>query len=174
MDMENLTDPRRKLPSPETIAELYAQGLDYDDIAALYDVTRFGVYAAMKRAGIKVRGTRRPEARFWPKVDKHGPIPDYAPHLGSCWLWTGAQDTHGYGHFRGPGGVTVKAYRMAYELVIGPVPDSLHLDHLCRVRLCVRPFHLEPVEQGENNLRSWQARKSHANHTVAAFIAGGA
>ena len=45
------------------------------------------------------------------------------------------------------------SHRYAYELVIGPIPKGLTLDHLCRVRGCVNPGHLEPVTQRENTLR---------------------
>ncbi|WP_187280760.1 HNH endonuclease signature motif containing protein [Microbispora sp. CSR-4] len=46
------------------------------------------------------------------------------------------------------------AHRAAYELYFGPIPDGLQLDHLCRVRHCVNPAHLEPVTGQENTLRS--------------------
>lgn len=82
--------------------------------------------------------------RFWPRVDKQ---PD------GCWLWTASIDGHGYGQFRA-NGTTVKAYRWAYEDIIGPVPDGLELDHLCRVRLCVNPDHLEPVTHKVNMERA--------------------
>ncbi len=58
---------------------------------------------------------------------------------------------------------TRQTHRIAYEEFVGPVPNGLHLDHRCRVRLCCNPAHLEPVTQQENNRRSWAARglKSH-------------
>jgi len=63
-------------------------------------------------------------ARFWSKVNK----------TPSCWLWKGtlARD---YGHFRMPMG-QLKAHRVAYELLVGPIPEKLTLDHLCRIRRC--------------------------------------
>ena len=45
-----------------------------------------------------------------------------------------------------------------YEAMVGPIPDGLHLDHLCRVRRCCNPGHLEPVEPAENTRRGAQAR----------------
>lgn len=89
--------------------------------------------------------------RFWSKVDKHGPVPAYAPSLGPCWIWTAAQIT-GYGIFW-MNGHNVFAHRLLYEAERGSVPDGLQLDHLCRIRNCVRPDHLEPVTALENQLR---------------------
>lgn len=85
-----------------------------------------------------------------------------------CWTWTGkpTQGT-GYGRFRMEGR-TLKAHVAAYELAIGPVPEGLELDHLCRVRLCVNPLHLEAVTSRENACRAVAVRRRHvpANHCV--------
>lgn len=79
--------------------------------------------------------------RFWGKVDT----------TGDCWLWTAAKDPLGYGRFQRSGGLgTCLAHRLAYELLVGPIPEGLVIDHLCRVPSCVRPEHLEPVTQGTN------------------------
>ena len=94
--------------------------------------------------------------RFWKKVNKRGPVSEYRPDLGPCWLWTGAPSTYGYGRFRmgGAGSALVIAHNAAWELLVGPVPSGTHVDHLCRVRLCVNPGHLEPVTVSENIHRS--------------------
>lgn len=68
---------------------------------------------------------------------------------GACWLWRGHLTRGGYGQFE-----SRVAHRAAYELFVGPIPDGLQLDHLCRVRNCVNPTHLEPVTAQENTLRS--------------------
>jgi predicted DNA-binding transcriptional regulator AlpA len=65
-----------------------------------------------------------------------------------CWEWTGNRDQFGYGRYRGK-----SAHRLVFVLMVGTIPDGLHLDHLCRVRRCVYPVHLEPVTQAENNRR---------------------
>ena len=80
--------------------------------------------------------------KFWAKVDAGG----------DCWLWTGALNTGGYGRFT-LDGRRQRAHRVAYALLVSPVPDHLELDHLCRVRHCVNPDHLEPVTRRENVIR---------------------
>lgn len=69
-----------------------------------------------------------------------------------CWFWMGALKENGYGAF----GVNYKsgyAHRFSYEQFRGPIPSGLALDHLCRVRNCVNPKHLEAVTDRENILR---------------------
>lgn len=84
---------------------------------------------------------KRPTAdRFWEKVDK-----TYV-----CWLWT-AQTVDGYGRFW-LNGRPHPAHRVAYELEIGPIPDRLVVDHVCRVRRCVRPDHLRVCTASQNVL----------------------
>lgn len=72
-----------------------------------------------------------------------------------CWLWTGWVTPNGYGQIRegSRNARVLYAHRVAYELFMGPVPEGLQLDHLCRVRHCVNPFHLEAVTTRENTLR---------------------
>lgn len=85
--------------------------------------------------------------RFWSKVDRSAG-PD------ACWLWLGAKHPAGYGQAWDPSSHRRRgAHRMAYEGVIGPIPEGLELDHLCRVPACVNPGHLEPVTHAENMAR---------------------
>jgi len=69
-----------------------------------------------------------------------------------CWEWSAAKDRYGYGRFK-IGRKKVKPHRVAYELVMGSIPEGLQLDHLCRVRHCINPAHLEPVTNTVNSLR---------------------
>jgi hypothetical protein len=68
-----------------------------------------------------------------------------------CWEWHGYIHPGGYGHFSDKHKFT--AHRWSYEYFISKIPDNLQLDHLCRVRHCVNPNHLEAVTQKENILR---------------------
>jgi hypothetical protein len=93
--------------------------------------------------------------KFWPKVEKSGPIPECNPSLGQCWTWKGAINKTGYGHLSigRPNKGSVRAHRLAYLLCVGPIPEGLILDHLCRNRACPNPAHVEPVTHRENLLR---------------------
>lgn len=75
-----------------------------------------------------------------------------------CWIWTGYIGPGGYGRFRF-NGKTCQAHRAAYEIYVGGIGDGLHIDHLCGVRSCVNPKHLEAVLQAENNRRSSKTHK---------------
>jgi hypothetical protein len=101
--------------------------------------------------------TRAPiDERFFAKVDAHG----------VCWEWTAATAKNGYGVFnRGAGAGTALAHRWCYEFLVGPIPDGLQLDHVCRNRRCVNPDHLEPVSQRENLLRGYSRMAQNARKT---------
>jgi hypothetical protein len=90
-----------------------------------------------------------PAERFWAKVD--------GGNVSECWTWT-ARRLNGYGTFMLANRVAVIAHRWAYEQLIAPIPEGLDLDHLCRNRACVNPWHLEPVSRGENLRRGYAAR----------------
>lgn len=92
------------------------------------------------------------QERFWNKVNLKGPIPDDRPHLGNCWVWTGAHVPQGYGSIQHDGRQH-PAHRISWLLSYGVMPTK-HINHLCRNRSCVRPSHLEDVSNRENLLDS--------------------
>lgn len=69
-----------------------------------------------------------------------------------CWNWIAQLNTKGYGNISKDGRPAL-AHRVSYELYIGPIPEGMHLDHLCRNARCVNPKHLEPVTNRENGRR---------------------
>lgn len=102
----------------------------------------------------------RGEVLFWAKVDKNGP--------NGCWLWLGKLSKKGYGGYS-YNSKHSSPHRYSYELHKGAIPEGLTVDHLCRVRHCVNPDHLEVVTNEENVLRGFgwganNARKTHCIH----------
>lgn len=81
-----------------------------------------------------------------------------------CWEWEAAKSPNGYGQVKHDGR-TRSAHRTVYEQLVGPIPDGLDLDHLCRNRGCVNPDHLEPVTRRENLLRGDTLAASNAAKT---------
>lgn len=80
--------------------------------------------------------------RFWSKVEK----------TPTCWIWKAyISKQMGYGRFHFNGRPDM-AHRVAYTLVIGPIPADKVIDHVCRNRSCVRPNHMRLVTRGENVL----------------------
>ena len=71
---------------------------------------------------------------------------------GGCWEWQGARDPSGYGSIKRMGKKT-NTHKASYEHHVGPVPEGLDLDHLCRNRICCNPEHLEPVTRSINAKR---------------------
>lgn len=114
----------------------------------------------------------RPEviaARFWKKVNKDGPISEARPDLGPCWLWIACRNKDGYGSFgmgRSNGhSLSDRAHRVAFRMAVGEIPEDREIDHLCRVRACVRPSHLELVTSRENTRRGMSVAAMHARQT---------
>ncbi len=99
--------------------------------------------------------TTKDAERFWSKVDA----------AGDCWLWTARCDRQGYGTFKWNGQWHF-AHRIAYEMLVGPIPPNMTLDHLCRTHNCINPDHLQVTTLRENILRGYglsaqRARRTH-------------
>jgi hypothetical protein len=99
--------------------------------------------------------------RVLSRVD-HTPGPFTGTERGDCWIFSGALSHNGYGQIGvGRLGGTKRAkrrtHRVMYEHEVGPIPVGYQIDHLCRVRACCNPAHLEAVPQAENIRRQWAA-----------------
>lgn len=100
--------------------------------------------------------------RFWALVRREGPIPEHRPDLGPCWMWMGTTrdggTDGGYGRWRPHvDEPSVYVHRFALGCIEALVP-GLEVDHLCRVRLCCNPRHLEQVTPAVNRRRQAEAR----------------
>lgn len=109
------------------------------------------------------RLTERDEKRFWVKVM----TPDSDGHM----LWLGKLNWAGYGQFR-LAQTAWYGHRVSYALAYGQIPSGLVIDHVCRVRHCVAPLHLEAVTQQENLRRSRRAhcKRGHLLDASNAYI----
>ncbi|KKL82601.1 hypothetical protein LCGC14_1983150 [marine sediment metagenome] len=81
--------------------------------------------------------------RFWTKANK----------TDTCWLWTANLDECGYRRIS-MNRIMRGAHRISYQMIVGEIPEGLEIDHLCRVRHCVNPDHLEVVTHKANTERS--------------------
>jgi hypothetical protein len=91
------------------------------------------------------------EERFLAKVAR----------VAGCWNWTACLNNRGYGVFGVSDGEVINAHRWSYQNWIGPIPEGLEIDHLCRNKQCVNPAHLEAVTHLENMRRSPIAVQTH-------------
>lgn len=88
-----------------------------------------------------------PKVLFWKKVDK-------TSSTNGCWLWTGATNPEGYGQFVNRAVKDIRAHRIAWTFLKGPIPEGMHALHKCpngHNRLCVNPDHIYLGTQSENN-----------------------
>lgn len=169
-----LRGPQGKVVRNALIVRQARAGLKGVEIARLHGISRQAVDQIVRReTGTSTvvlndlptgpvrrdRGSRTVR-KFWARV---------RVAESGCWIWTGALTLGGYGH-TWEGGRYAYAHRVAYRAVKGAIPPALTLDHLCRVRACVNPDHLEPVTHRENILRSpialaaINARKTHCKY----------
>lgn len=111
-----------------------------------------------ERRGLGAEAMGVPPLKTLDEIKAHCVVDD-----NGCWLWCRRLDRHGYGEMRRDKR-KVGVHRAAYELAKGPVPDGLVIDHLCRVRRCANPDHMEPVTNAENLRRGKSRERSHCVH----------
>lgn len=99
--------------------------------------------------------------RLWRRVEERE---------SGCWEWTGALSS-GYGRIHHSPGRLVYTHRLAYELLVGPIPEGMDLDHLCRNTKCCNVAHLEPVTRQVNLLRGETLTAAHAEGRDCGFAA---
>lgn len=113
-------------------------------------------YKRLREQGSVGSVEARPNLRGMPLIDRL--FARIEVDASGCWIYTGCIAPVGYGQI-GSGGVVLYTHRVSYELHEGPIPNGLHIDHLCRNRACCNPEHLEPVTQAENNRRAGGPRQ---------------
>lgn len=146
-------------PVPSSIVRDYLAGATIDEIAFAAGTNYARIRRGLLRRGIELRsrGTRQR-----PAIERFDALYSPEPNTG-CWIWAGCWGPdNGYGYIvtgssRDGSREIVLAHRFSFEFHNGPIPDGLHIDHLCRMRLCVNPAHLEAVTQAENNRRMREA-----------------
>ena len=116
-------------------------------------------YSREKGGIVMPQACRRPRGSVWERFHtKFIPVTE-----SGCWIWMSEISNNGYGRMRDSYKVKRMAHRIAWELYFGPIQEDLEIDHLCRVRCCVNPAHLEPVTARINIFRGnggWLKNKS--------------
>lgn len=97
----------------------------------------------------------------WPERHVLERFMDKVDQTQSCWLWTGYCTPDGYGRFRVDASEMPLAHRVAYVLMVGPIPEGMTIDHVCYVRHCVNPDHLRPLSVSENTSLQRSATATH-------------
>jgi len=101
--------------------------------------------------------TREASYPIEPWVYEHRLLSKVEVDDNGCWLWTGPRNRGGYGGTIRAWRTGWLAHRLAYTVMVGEIPDGFQIDHLCRVRHCINPTHLEAVTQAENLRRQGAA-----------------
>lgn len=106
---------------------------------------------AMAEVEARMAAWKHEIERFWAFVS---PEP-----TSGCWIWTGGLQSKGYGFFCRADASMVLAHRYMFELERGPIAPGMQLDHVCCMKWCVNPAHLDQVTGAENMLRRYRAAR---------------
>ena len=150
----------RELPIEELVS-MYQSGASSEEVGAHFGTSGKSVRFLLAKAGVPRRKAVRRPHLFPPRVpaDRFSEKYTIEPNTG-CWLWTAGLNNAGYGMFAVSKHDIRLAHRWFYEISTGSeVSAILDLDHLCRVRCCVNPRHLEPVSRSENLRRGFNLNK---------------
>lgn len=129
------------------LATMCAEGKTEEEMAHALGVTKLAIHKRLWKMGLKAH---KNEPTRWEDLAKNFEFSS------GCWIWKGSMNAYGYGRYRKMSKTkltSLMAHRAVYEQLVGPIPDHLELDHLCRERACVNPGHLEPVDHQENCIR---------------------
>ena len=126
------------------------------------------VFAEFARA-VEAQPTVEGEMPRWPNENDADYIKSRIEiDAAGCWIWQLVLFYDGYGRCAAQRGTSRMAHILSYRTFRGPVPAGLELDHLCRVRSCVNPDHLEAVTPRVNTRRSLSpaARNAVKTHCI--------
>lgn len=94
----------------------------------------------------------------------------YVDAFGDCWEWTGAtKDGYGVVGRGGRAAGNEQTHRAVWQMLVGPIPEGLELDHLCRNHSCCNPDHLEPVTPAVNKARGFGISILYSKRETCAF-----
>lgn len=97
---------------------------------------------------------------FPPTIDRLFAKTDFSRGWFGCWVWTGAKYGKGYGSIK-HNGKDRSVHRVSFELSTGAIDPNLTIDHMCEVKLCINPLHLEEKTAIENRLRAGYSKATH-------------
>lgn len=132
------TDTERR----REIVTRYLNGEDVKELSARFGVSARSIYERVRRAGAS--RTRKPKD-MWDRISSR------IIYASGCWRWSGGHNRKGYA----VAGISSRpgwhfAHRAIYEILIGPIAPGMTVDHLCRERGCVNPYHMDVCSPLEN------------------------
>lgn len=136
-------DYMEKRAKTEEVSQLFREGKSVAEIERLSGLSGRTIYRRLKK-------TKTPVKKSPPLWDR---LTSRTTFTAGCWIWNGTRSRAGYGTICTNPGRTALAHRLMYMELIGEIPDKLTLDHLCRTRECVNPYHCEAVTLAENSRR---------------------
>lgn len=132
-----------KRAKTEEVSQLFREGKSVAEIEKIAGFSGRTIYRRLR----KTKTQTRKSPPLWERLTSR------TTFAAGCWIWNGTRSRAGYGTICTNPGRTALAHRLMYMELVGEIPDKLTLDHLCRTRECVNPYHCEPVTLAENSRR---------------------